>query len=59
MLGTRSALFLYHRGAIHQALGNTAAARRDLRQALATAPSFHPLHAPAAREALRRIDGMP
>lgn len=58
-LGTRSALFLYHRGAIQQALGNTAAARRDLQQALATDPSFHPLHAPAAREAIRRIDNTP
>ncbi|MFD3875106.1 tetratricopeptide repeat protein [Streptomyces sp. NPDC058623] len=58
-LGTRSALFLYHRGAIHQALGNGSAARRDLRQALALDPSFHPLHAPAAREALRRIDDTP
>ncbi|MER5758923.1 tetratricopeptide repeat protein [Streptomyces sp. NPDC002082] len=56
VLGTRSALFRYHRGAIHQALGDTTHARRDLAQALATDPSFHPLHAPAAREALRRID---
>ncbi|MEU6311556.1 tetratricopeptide repeat protein [Streptomyces sp. NPDC047014] len=58
-LGTRSALFLYHRGAIQQALGDTTAARSDLGQALATDPSFHPLHAPAAREAIRRIDGTP
>ncbi|WP_327302134.1 tetratricopeptide repeat protein [Streptomyces sp. NBC_01298] len=55
-LGTRSALFRYHRGAIHQALGDTTAAHRDLSQALATDPSFHPLHAPAAHVALRRID---
>ncbi|MFE2923014.1 tetratricopeptide repeat protein [Streptomyces goshikiensis] len=59
VLGTRSALFLYHRGAIHQALGTTTAARHDLEQALALDPSFHPLHAPAAREALRRIDDTP
>ncbi|MFE2270756.1 tetratricopeptide repeat protein [Streptomyces lavendulae] len=58
-LGTRSALFRYHRGAIHQALGDTTAARGDLRQALATDPSFHPLHAPEARAALRRIDDTP
>ncbi|MYV57093.1 tetratricopeptide repeat protein [Streptomyces sp. SID3212] len=58
-LGTRSALFLYHRGAIHQALGDTGAARRDLRRALAIDPSFHPLHAPAARTAVRRIDDTP
>ncbi|MFF4322921.1 tetratricopeptide repeat protein [Streptomyces sp. NPDC001568] len=59
VLGTRSALFHYHRGVIHQALGNSSAARRDLRRALALDPSFHPLHAPAAREALRRIDDTP
>ncbi|MFJ9338700.1 hypothetical protein ACIRP0_05340 [Streptomyces sp. NPDC101733] len=58
-LGTRSALFLYHRGAIHQALGDTTAARSDLERALATDPSFHPLHAPEARAALRRIDDTP
>ncbi|MGW1776328.1 tetratricopeptide repeat protein [Streptomyces sp. NPDC002104] len=58
-LGTRSALFHYHRGAVHQALGNTTAALHDLEQALAIDPSFHPLHAPAAREAIRRIDGTP
>ncbi|MEV7416464.1 tetratricopeptide repeat protein [Streptomyces sp. NPDC089919] len=58
-LGTRSALFLYHRGAIHQALGNDDAARQDLTKALALDPSFHPLHAPAAHAALRRIDDTP
>ncbi|MCX4776621.1 tetratricopeptide repeat protein [Streptomyces sp. NBC_01264] len=58
-LGTRSALFRYHRGAIHQALGDTTAALHDLEQALAIDPSFHPLHAPAARAAIRRIDGTP
>ncbi|MFD3441640.1 tetratricopeptide repeat protein [Streptomyces sp. NPDC058685] len=55
-LGTRSALFLYHRGIIHQALGDTTSARRDLDQALATDPHFHPLHAAQARNTLRRID---
>ncbi|MFJ4906500.1 tetratricopeptide repeat protein [Streptomyces sp. NPDC093249] len=58
-LGTPSALFLYHRGAIHRALGDTTAARRDLERALALEPTFHPLHAPAAREAIRRIDETP
>ncbi|MET9479256.1 hypothetical protein [Streptomyces sp. NPDC006638] len=57
--GTRSALFLYHRGAIQQALGDTAAARRDLRRALAIDPSFHPLYAPEARSAVRRLGGTP
>ncbi|MFF3215881.1 hypothetical protein ACFYYB_35375 [Streptomyces sp. NPDC002886] len=58
-LGTRSALFLYHRGAIQQALGDNSSALRDLERVLAIAPSFHPLHAPAAREAIRRIDDTP
>ncbi|WP_432070334.1 tetratricopeptide repeat protein [Streptomyces sp. AA1529] len=54
-LGTRSALYLYHRGMIHHALGDHAAARTDLRAALRTDPHFHPLHAPAARRTLTRI----
>ncbi|MCX4659080.1 tetratricopeptide repeat protein [Streptomyces uncialis] len=58
-LGTRSALFHYHRAVIHHALGNTAAARRDLTTALGTEPRFHPLHAPVARALLRRIDHTP
>lgn len=55
-LGTRSALYRYHRGLIHQALGDREAARADLRTALALEPHFSPLHAPAARAALQRID---
>ncbi|MEU2729324.1 hypothetical protein ABZ650_16550 [Streptomyces griseoviridis] len=58
-LGTRSALFLYHRGMIHQALGEPAAARADLGTALRLDPRFHPLHAPRARAALTRIDATP
>lgn len=54
-LGTRSALHHYHRAMIHEALGDTAAARKDLEQALAADPHFHPLHAPRARTALDRI----
>ncbi|MFB6626309.1 tetratricopeptide repeat protein [Streptomyces sp. NPDC056374] len=54
-LGTRNALFRYHRGAIHQALGHADAARADLDQALRQ-PAFHPLHATAARALLQRID---
>ncbi|MFJ1958161.1 tetratricopeptide repeat protein [Streptomyces microflavus] len=54
-LGTRSALFHYHRAAIHQALGDPGAARRDLTHALRE-PGFHPLHADAARDLLQRID---
>lgn len=56
-LGTRSALFHYHRAMIHDALGDTPAAREDLEQALAVDPHFHPLHAPRARTALDRILG--
>ncbi len=54
-LGTRSALFEYHSGMIQLALGNTGAARAHLAAALATNPTFHPLHAPKAREALQRL----
>ena len=51
--GTRNALFHYHRAVIEHALGDTAAARTDLRQALAINPHFSPLLAPRARAALR------
>lgn len=57
-LGTRSALFHYHRAAIHDALRRPRAARRDLGQALRQ-PGFHPLHARAARALLQRIDTTP
>lgn len=55
-LGTRSALFHYHRAMIREALGDTAAARKDLERALAVDPRFHPLHGPRAGAALDRID---
>ncbi|MFE3603672.1 hypothetical protein ACFXP3_16425 [Streptomyces sp. NPDC059096] len=54
-LGTRSALSHYHRAVIERSLGNLTAARRDLETALAIDPRFHPLHAPAARTALRAL----
>ncbi|MCY0937555.1 tetratricopeptide repeat protein [Streptomyces sp. H34-S4] len=54
-LGTRSALYHYHRAVIHHALGHRGAARQDLNQALRQ-PGFHPLHAGAARALLKRID---
>ncbi|MEV0889065.1 tetratricopeptide repeat protein [Streptomyces microflavus] len=57
-LGTRSALFHYHRAAIHDALGDPEAARGDLTEAQRE-PGFHPLHADAARDLLRRIDTTP
>ncbi|MFI7382199.1 tetratricopeptide repeat protein [Streptomyces sp. NPDC049813] len=56
-LGTRSALFLFHRAMIHQSLGRTTEARGELRRALAIDVHFHPLHAPEARAVLNRIDG--
>lgn len=58
-LGTRSALFRYHRAVIHHALGNDRAARSDLERALRTEPRFHPLHAATARALLQRIDETP
>jgi tetratricopeptide (TPR) repeat protein len=54
-LGTRSAPLRYHLGAIELAVGNRAAARRDLTAALATNPHFSVLQAPAARALLRRL----
>ncbi|MGI8666341.1 MAG: tetratricopeptide repeat protein [Jatrophihabitans sp.] len=51
-LGTRNALFYYHAGMINKALGNTAAAKADLTQALAINPYFSPLAAPIARSTL-------
>lgn len=55
-LGTRSALFHFHRGMIHQSLGDNAAARRDLDRALSIDQHFHPLHVTEAGTALSRID---
>lgn len=55
-LGTRSALYRYHRGVIQHALGNNTAARSDLETALRTEPHFHPQHAATARALLKRID---
>ncbi|MFG2671151.1 hypothetical protein [Streptomyces sp. NPDC048445] len=54
-LGTRNALFHYHRGMIQQSLGNADAARDDLTKALAINPHFNPLHAPLARAALKSL----
>ncbi|MFJ4434753.1 tetratricopeptide repeat protein [Streptomyces sp. NPDC088923] len=51
-LGTRNALFTYHRAMILKALGEKDSARTALRAALATNPHFSPVHAPRARAAL-------
>ncbi|MEX5712762.1 tetratricopeptide repeat protein [Parafrankia sp. FMc6] len=55
-LGTRRALFSYHRGVVHAALGRTDAAVADLRAALDTDPHFSPLHAPRAHALLASLD---
>ena len=51
-LGTRSALFHFHRGMIELALGRTDAARADLNQALTINPHFSLLHVREAQRAL-------
>ncbi|MFG2836031.1 tetratricopeptide repeat protein [Streptomyces zaomyceticus] len=58
-LGTRHALWSYHRGAIHHALGNDQAATADLESALGPTPALHPLHATHARALLERIGTRP
>ena len=54
-LGTRDAKLLYHAGMIEAALGNDAAARRYLEDALATDPSFDPLAVRTARTTLAEL----
>lgn len=54
-LGTRTALWDYHRGMIQLGLGQEDAARVSLERALATDPGFSRLHAPRAREALAAL----
>lgn len=56
-LGTEDARLFYHSGMIHQALGNAAAAERDLERALEINPEFHPTQASAARAALDELRG--
>lgn len=58
-LGTRSALFAYHRGMIEAALGRESAARQSLRAALRINPYFSPLHAPRAVRTLAQLSGRP
>ncbi|GAA3914587.1 tetratricopeptide repeat protein [Streptomyces gulbargensis] len=53
--GLRSALFSYHRGEIERALDLPGPARRHLEEALRIHPSFSPLLAPKAREALAAL----
>lgn len=58
-LGGASALFLYHRGAIEAALGQTDQARVTLAEALDTNPYFSPLLAPRAADLLESLGGRP
>ncbi|WP_329117919.1 tetratricopeptide repeat protein [Streptomyces sp. NBC_01465] len=51
-IGTRSAVFAYHRGEIERALGMRDAARTHLGEALRLNPHFSPLLAPRARKAM-------
>nr|WP_224058882.1 hypothetical protein [Streptomyces kanamyceticus] len=57
--GFDEAAFLYHRGIVERATGDTTAARRSLRAALRKNPGFSPLGAKAARDALRDMGGEP
>ncbi len=54
-LGTRNALFHYHAGMIHLALGDCAAAKDELAAAFSINPHFHPLAAAIGRAALDQL----
>lgn len=56
-LGSRDPLLRYHAGAIAAALGDEAAARRDLMAALDADPGFSPLGAAEARALLDALGG--
>jgi len=58
-LGTRSALFFFHRGMIERALGRTGSARRDLGEALKIDPHFSILWSKLAAALLARLGGSP
>lgn len=53
--GVRSADFAYHRAMIERGLGDEAATRRHLQEAMRTNPRFSPLRVPAAKEALAAL----
>ncbi|HEY7176822.1 MAG TPA: hypothetical protein VH442_18070 [Micromonosporaceae bacterium] len=55
-LGARNARSSYHLGMIELALGDTAAAHRDLTRARSINPYVSPVDAPALRETLARLD---
>lgn len=56
-LGWRNATFYYHRGVIHEALGDHGWARRDLSTALRINPYFDIVQAPIARKLLDSLGG--
>jgi tetratricopeptide (TPR) repeat protein len=56
-LGTRSALFHFHKGMIERSLGQRAAARSDLEAAIAINPHFSALWASTAAKALAEVGG--
>ena len=56
-LGTKNALFLFHRGMIERALGRTGAARRDIQAALDVNPHFSILWSNQAARALASLKG--
>jgi len=56
-LGTKNALFLFHRGMIERQLGRTAAARKDLAQALALNPHFSIVWSRSAAATLSSLGG--
>ena len=55
--GMRNALLYFHAGMIEKAIGDTTAARRDLRTALAINPHFSILYATTAARTLRALGG--
>ncbi|MEU9251452.1 hypothetical protein AB0D66_06360 [Streptomyces sp. NPDC048270] len=58
-LGLRSADFAYHRAMIERELGDEAATRRHLQEAMRTNPYFSPLRAPLAKQALAAVGQPP
>jgi tetratricopeptide (TPR) repeat protein len=54
-LGTRSALFAYHRGMIEHALGMRSAAKKSLTRALSINPYFSSRHSPTAHRVLASL----
>jgi Flp pilus assembly protein TadD len=56
-LGTRNASLYFHRGMIRAALGQTAAAKADLTEALKINPYFSVTQVPVAKATLAKLDG--